>query len=359
MRIGIDARELCGHATGAGRYLHGILREWAAHPLPHQFLLYAPEAIDLPLDAERFARRVIRGPSGTWWEQVRLPRAVAVDRLDAFFSPAYTAPLRWNVPVVLAIHDVSFAAHPEWYRMREGFRRRTITRMAARRASAVVTISAFSKSEIERYLGLPASRIHVIPPGITRPAVSSAALVASAVREPRVLFVGSIFNRRHVPDLIRAVAHLARRHPGVSLDIVGDNRSQPREDVEMVASAERASAFVRWRRYVTDSELADLYARAGAFAFLSEYEGLGLTPLEALAAGVPPVVLDTPVARESCGEAAAYVHSPDARIVADMLERVLVDQSLRARLLSAAPHVLSTYDWRQAAADTLALLEHT
>ena len=46
---------------------------------------------------------------------------------------------------------------------------------------------------------------------------------------------------------------------------------------------------------------------ARAFAFLSEYEGLGLTPLEALAAGVPPVLLDTPVARESCGDAALYV----------------------------------------------------
>ena len=61
------------------------------------------------------------------------------------------------------------------------------------------------------------------------------------------------------------------------------------------------------RDYVADEELAALYARPRAFAFLSEYEGFGLTPLEALAAGVPLVVLDTPVAREVYGDAAAYV----------------------------------------------------
>ena len=57
----------------------------------------------------------------------------------------------------------------------------------------------------------------------------------------------------------------------------------------------------------TKRRCATLYARASVFAFLSEYEGFGLTPLEALAAGVPPVVLDTPVAREVYGPAARYV----------------------------------------------------
>ena len=54
-------------------------------------------------------------------------------------------------------------------------------------------------------------------------------------------------------------------------------------------------------------------ARASVFAFPSEYEGFGLTPLEALAAGVPPVVLDTPIAREIYGPAARYVRATPSR----------------------------------------------
>ena len=103
-------------------------------------------------------------------------------------------------------------------------------------------------------------------------------------------------------------AAVARQHPDASLDLAGDNRSFPREDVGgAIAAASRLGGRIRWHRYVSDAQLADLYGRARAFAFLSEYEGLGLTPLEALAAGVPPVLFDTPVARESCGAAALYV----------------------------------------------------
>src|SRR5829696_777914 len=77
MRIGVDARELCGHPTGVGRYLGGLLLEWAALRGSREFVLYAPDATRLPLDMRRFATRTVPGPPGTWWEQVRVPRAAA------------------------------------------------------------------------------------------------------------------------------------------------------------------------------------------------------------------------------------------------------------------------------------------
>src|SRR6185503_15691176 len=137
------------------------------------------------------------------------------------------------------------------------------------------------------------------------------ALEHDAARDVNVLYVGSIFNRRHLPELIRAFGAIARARPEPCLDIVGDNRSYPRQDLTAAIRAEGLNGRVRWREYVEDDQLAKLYASSRAFAFLSEYEGLGMTPLEALAAGVPPVLLDTPVAHESCGEAALYVSLND------------------------------------------------
>ena len=100
-----------------------------------------------------------------------------------------------------------------------------------------------------------------------------------------------------------------------------------------------------------------MYARARAFAFLSEYEGLGLTPLEALAAGVPCLLLDTPVARESCGAAAVYVAVDDLPAITRALESVLFDERMRTTLLAAAPGALAKYSWARAAVDTLAVLQ--
>jgi len=294
MRIGIDARELVGQVTGVGRYLAGLLHEWTATGAAgrHEFVLYAHGAI--PPTYSAFQSTILPGTSGTWWQQTTLAAAARADRLDVFFAPQYSAPLRMNVPTVVVIYDVSFAARPEWFRTREGIRLRTLARWSARKACAVVTISEFSKREIREHLGVPEAKLHVIPPGISPPVAPAP---RSHERGRRLLYVGSIFNRRHVLDLIRAFAVVARTHPDASLDIVGDNRSYPRQDVAEAIAREELGARVVCHRYVSETQLRGLYAAARAFAFLSEYEGLGLTPLEALAAGVPPVLLDTAVWR--------------------------------------------------------------
>jgi glycosyltransferase involved in cell wall biosynthesis len=368
MRIGIDARELCGRSTGVGRYLGGLLHMWALgdRARAHEFVLYAPEPIALPLDARRFPARTIAGSGGTWWEQALVPRAVAGDHLDVWFAPGYTAPLRLQTPTVVAIHDLSFVAHPEWFRLRDGVRRRWVTRQSAARAAAVITISEFSKRELIERLEVEATKIHVIPPGIgagdrgleTRGSVSPVPSSQSLVPSPyNVLFVGSIFNRRHVTDLIRAFAPIARADRGASLDIVGDNRSYPREDLRETIAAHQLGDHVRWHEYVSEQQLAALYAEARAFAFLSEYEGLGLTPLEALVAGVPPLLLDTAVARESCGDAAIYVPMGDIPATTRALESLIFDEPTRQRILAAAPAELAKYNWPRAARETLAVLE--
>src|SRR6185436_16312350 len=274
MRIGVDARELAGQVTGVGRYLAGLLREWAAtgDAERHQFVLYAPAA--LPADFSAFETKVLPGSSGTWWQQTTLAAAARRDALDVFFAPQYSAPLLLRTPTVVVIYDVSFAARPEWFRTREGIRLRALARWSAAKSCAVVTISEFSRREIREHLRVDDRRIHVIPPRI--PIRSTAAL-----KESRLLYVGSIFNRRHVLALIRAFATVARSRPDASLDIVGDNRSYPFEDVAAAIEREQLGDRLRWHRYANEAQLADLYGRARAFAFLSEYEGLGLTPLEA------------------------------------------------------------------------------
>jgi glycosyltransferase involved in cell wall biosynthesis len=356
MRIGVDTRELSGKPTGVGRYLAGLLREWARHPRAsgHEFVLYATEPLALPMDQRRFSTRLIPGRGGSWWEQVQLPDVAAVDHLDVFFAPAYTAPLRLRAPTVVAIHDLSYMAHPEWFSLREGIRRRWVTRASARRACAILTLSDFSKREILERLPVVESNVHVIRIGIDPPAAGPAV----SDGHPRILYVGSIFNRRRVIDLIRGTAALARRHPDVRLDIVGDNRTFPREDIERAITISVLSHRARWHRYAVEPELRALYRGARAFAFLSEYEGLGTTPLEALACGVPPVVLDTDVARESLGDAAVYVpFNGDVPAIARALETALFDHAVRAKILAAAPAALARYSWPRAASETLAILE--
>lgn len=354
MRIGVDGRELSGQPTGVGRYLQRLLREWGldARARSHQFTIYSPDgAIALPPDLSGEVVQV-PGAGGTRWEQGALAAAARRDRPDVFFAPGYSGPLLTTVPLVVVVHDVSFAAHPEWFRPREAWRRRILALAVAKRARVVLTVSEFSRSEIVRYLGVASERVRAIPHGVdVQPP-------ASAAREPLVLYVGSIFNRRHVPTLVQAFARVAESRADIRLDLVGSNRTHPHQDITRVAASAGVGDRVRIHDYLSDAELSQMYARASAFAFLSEYEGFGLTPLEALAAGVVPVVLDTPVAREVYGEAAIRVARPDVALVAVALQSALEDSgAARRAVLDAAPAVLAKYDWKVTASRTLTALE--
>jgi glycosyltransferase involved in cell wall biosynthesis len=356
LRIGVDARELLGDATGVGRYLGELLRRWTARADAgeRRFLLYAPETLPLELPPETTALRIIGRGRGTWWEQTYLRSAVRGDRLDVFFAPAYTAPLGADVPLAVTIHDISFVAHPEWFRAGEGLRRRWLTRRAAHKASVIFTDSDFSRQELEAHLRVERSRIRVIPPGVT-PRTSSAS--REGPRDPLVLFVGSLFNRRRLPDLIAAFARASHDLPQARLVIVGGDRTWPKQDLRAVVEQEGVASRTELMSYVADEVLADLYRRASVFVFLSEYEGFGLTPLEALAAGVPPVVLDTAVAREVYGDAAVFVQRGDLAGTAAAIRGFLTRSSSAQRLLAHAPEVVGRYSWERTADLTLTEIE--
>lgn len=346
LAIGIDARELAGQPTGVGRYVAGVLQAWADEQLPHHlhlFLHAAPPAwiTNLPLNLTVHISPA--DVAGTWWEQTVLPAALTRVGVDVLLAPAYTAPLRSPCPVVLIVHDVSFCAQPQGFRWREGLRRRWLTRASARRATAVVTVSDFSAREIHRWLGLPRSAITLAPQG----APPWRGGPPAAEREPLVLSVGTLFTRRHVPELLEAFAAVTPA-AGAQLVLVGGNQTQPRVDPLAIAARLGIADRVTWHMYVSDAELNALYARARVFAFLSDYEGFAMTPMEAASHGVPSVLLDTEVAREVYGDGALRVPL-SVEAISAALTTLLTDDVAHARVVEAARVRLSAYTWQHTA----------
>ena len=363
MNIGIDARELLGQRTGVGRYLANLCAEWKKLPrdTSYRFTLYAPadgsdpSVLGPPFDTGPigpFGYKAVPGKGGSFWEQFQLAEAINYCPPDVLFAPAYSMPLRVTVPVVLTIHDISFTTHPEWFPWREGARRRWLTLQSARRATKVIVVSEFTRRELIIEFGLPSDRVSVVWSGVHRPTQPLA-----LAREPLVLYVGSIFNRRHIPELVRAFAQVSRQITNAHLVLVGDNRSSPRQDPVQLAIKAGIGDRISVKSYVSESELTELYAKATVFVFLSEYEGFGFPPLEAMAAGIPTIVGDTEVARELYMSASIRVPVDDVATIAACIKQLLQNSDKRATLLAAAAARLPHFTWTRAAADTLNLLE--
>jgi glycosyltransferase involved in cell wall biosynthesis len=283
---------------------------------------------------------------------------VRAARADVLFAPAYIGPLATGAPTVLSIHDVSFLAHPEWFGRRDRVRLRAGVGLSARKAARILTFSEFSKREIVRWLHLDPDKVEVTYHGVTSLAAGDGRdePAGPGHGERLVLYVGSLFNRRHVSEVIEGFTRLAVRRTDLRLEIVGHNRTRPHLDIEALAASSAAAPRIRVLPYMLDGHLAARYQCASAFVFLSDYEGFGMTPMEALGAGVPIIVLDTEVSREVYGPAALYLPKPDPVLIESALERVLFDTDERARLLAAAPAVHRRYSWDATARRTLQAL---
>ena len=295
----------------------------------HTFVLYAHETVSTPLRERRAARH--SGPAGTAWEQLALPKAARQDRLDVFFAPGYTAPLLLNTPTVVLVHDISFAAHPEWFRWKEGLRRRWLTRWSCQPREA--RADRFGSRATRNHFALRASgdpRAVHLSGGHFTCAADVAVARRHGAREPVVLFVGSVFNRRHLPDLIRAFKPIATAPSGRA---PGNRRRQShvsaRRSCRRSLRRKGSPRGCRFGRTCPTTTSPSCMGSARAFALLSEYEGFGHPPLEALGSGVPSVLLDTDVAREVCGDAALYVAKGDIAGTTAALNSLLFDEDVR------------------------------
>ncbi|HVQ28550.1 MAG TPA: glycosyltransferase family 1 protein [Vicinamibacteria bacterium] len=365
LTVGIDARELQGHPTGTGRYLRNLLRQWTARG-DDRFVAYVngPAPLDPVLRHDRVRVRTVgdgRG-RGLTWQQRDLPAAARADALDVFFAPAYSCPLALAVPRVTAIHDLSFFSYPSDFAVAEALRRRVTVAASVRASSAVLACSDFSAREIATRFPDAASRVRHVPLGPDDdlpPAPSRSAARARRGFDGLVLLtVGTILNRRCLPTLLQATAHLQRLGHDVHLDVVGENRTHP--PLDLAARVERLGLTKRVSLvgYVTEDDLAERYAAADVAVFLSEYEGFGLPALEAAARGVPLVVSDKPALSEVFAPAALRVDPRDAEAVAAAVSRLVSDRELREGLVSRGHELAARHSWARTAELTRAALAH-
>jgi glycosyltransferase involved in cell wall biosynthesis len=187
--------------------------------------------------------------------------------------------------------------------------------------------------------------VHAIPNGMTAgPTGLAAAGVRRAGGERYVLALGTIEPRKDMPLLVRAFDVVASHDPDVRLVVAGQDGWGVEAFTAAVAVARHRDRVVRLG-WVTDEVRADLLAGATAFAFPSVYEGFGLPPLEAMAAGVPVVTTRTGALPETVGDAAILVEPRDADALAAALMSATTDDALRTALIERGRARAASYSW--------------
>jgi glycosyltransferase involved in cell wall biosynthesis len=271
----------------------------------------------------------------------------------------YVAPPITRLPVVTAIHDVSFEDIPGLFSRPTEMRLKLTVRLSVRRSAAVITISEFTRSRIAHHYGIDPERVVVTPLGVDgfwHPvAADDAERCLSSLQLPGryVLAVGNLHPRKNIPRLVRAVAAARALGAGDLHLVLAGQRAWRAADVDGQIDAIDGRSWVHELGYVSAETLRALYSTAEVVAYPSRYEGFGLPVLEALACGAVVLAADATAIPEVAGDAAVLVDpDQDEAVIAGLLSAA-TDLGLRTRLRAAGPQRARIYTWDRCADETL------
>jgi glycosyltransferase involved in cell wall biosynthesis len=354
VRIAYDAAPLLNPRTGVGHYAAALLDAMLAADPDLEVCLFAvgrqPAPATTPGDGRATLRRwplPARLVVGAW-ELTRHPRGeVLVGRVDAVHGTNFWIPPLRRRNGVVTVHDLTFLLYPEFCTPQVR-RYRWILPQVLKRCAVVLTPSETVAEQVSSELAFPRDRIVVTPEGVRPSALSTAP--AAAKGRSYLLFTGTQEPRKNLDRLLRAFALLG----DLDLDLVfagpagwgsGDLH---RRCVEL-GIADR----VQFPGYLSDRDLAATLAGARAFVFPSLYEGFGLPPLEAMAAGIPVVAARAGSLPEVLGDAPFWCDPLDVESIAAAIRRAVTDDELRVRASAAGRERVAVYDWAETARLTL------
>ena len=359
LRVGFDGRALSSPAGGVRRYTYELFRAVATNADIEAIAIGVDTTATVPAGVTILPARAL-APTNLGWTTLSLPMAARRAAVDLYHGPAYTAP-PWGLrPIVLTIHDCSYARHPEWYPYRRDVLRRAFYRRSALVAQAVITDSEFSREEIAAAYHLDAECITVIPLGVGPPFVDGHAEIRMGDQlldrgGLYVLHVGDLHPRRDLMTALQAVLTVrgrCQKFCSLRLVLVGIDRGSVAR-LRDAAVRTGQSAALEVISDVDDVALSRLYAGASVFVYPSVYEGFGLPILEAMACGAPVVSARAAASPEVVGNAGLLIEPGDVSAMADAIEAVLSQVDLATRLREAGRRRAGQFTWDRTARKTI------
>jgi len=221
-------------------------------------------------------------------------------------------------------------------------------RDAVRQADHFITVSAYTRDELCRHLGVAPERVTVIHHGVDK---APSRQPTGDSLQPVLLSVGAVQVRKNT---LAAVQVLERLPKPVRLAVAGGS-GHGADDVYDYVRKNGLSDRVDFLGHAGEEQLEALYARASVLLFPSLEEGFGFPVLEAMARGLPVVASSRSSLPEICGDAALLADPTDVTGLAEACRRILDDPALSADLAARGLRQAARFSWEKAARETLAV----
>lgn len=373
MKIGINVLWLWPGVIGGGEtYLRGLLSGLSRIDPTNEYVLFTNREND-----ESFADlgpnfRHVRFEASPKWdllslarvrfigEQFYLPAQAARERLDVLHSPLDIIPFGARCPVVLTVHDLHFSNVHEVPLWAGRWITKKLVTASMRRASELIAVSEYTRRQVCSHIGIKPERVCVTynaprPHAQTNEESWTKTRQRLSISEPYILALSSLNPNKNIPTLLRAFARI-RPRGSWKLLVAGH---PPRGVASLPALARRLGIedAVRFTGYLSASDLQTVLKHARLLAFPALCEGFGLPVVEAMAAGIPVACSRVTAIPEVAADAAVYFDPLSIEQMTAALQRLLTDDSLRSRMITAGFANVQRFSWDRTAERTLRIYE--
>lgn len=354
MHIAIDARII---NSSTGRYVERLLTYLEKIDSPHQFsIIVRKKDIDYWKPSQPNFKIVVADyHQYTFGEQLGFFFFLYKLKADLVHFCMPQQPLLYRGLSITTVHDLTLIRITE----NEGmslpvlkFKQAIFSyllKTVVLRAATIITPSQYTKQDLLQFQPLPEDDILVTYESADDVS-SSEEPVEQFANTPFLLVVGRAETYKNQRGAIEAHQLLLNDYPDLQLAIIG-KRDETSYKLEEWARCEGYRNIVFFG-FASDAQLAWFYSHCRAYIFPSFMEGFGLPGLEAMRHGAPVASSNATCLPEVYGDAALYFDPSDHHDMADKINTILSNSTVREELIAKGKRKVTSYSWLRMAKQT-------
>jgi glycosyltransferase involved in cell wall biosynthesis len=362
MRIAVNTIFLQkNNLEGYGYFVQEIFKRLVVKYPQHEFYFLFDREFDEQFVFASNVKPVIVTPkarhalSFKYWYDVKLPLALRSIQPNIVIQPFGFCSLTTKYKQLLVVHDLAFLHYPKFVAKHHLWYYKNFTPKFLKKASGIVTVSAFSKNDIEKQYSIAPEKIDVVfsaAKEIFKPVGYAFQLETKdkyAEGNEYFLFVGGIHPRKNLMNLLKAFSLFKKWQRSNMKLLIAGKLAWNYEDIIKKIETYKHRKDVILLNYVAEDELVKIVASAYAVVFPSYLEGFGVPLIEAMQCEVPVIASNTSSMPEVGGDAALYCDPADIESIADKMKVLYRDENLRNSLIKKGKQQYQKFNWDETA----------
>jgi glycosyltransferase involved in cell wall biosynthesis len=337
-----------------------ILKRIANQQPQHQFVFIFDRRVLTDFGFAKNITSVVISPkvkdivSSKYWYDIKLPIGLMKYKPDLLVQTTGFCSLTTSIPQLLILQDLAFKHYPNHIAQNQLAYYKYFTQKFIDKSKHIVTLSCFSKKDIESSYNVEHNKIGVVH-SAARPIFkpldyNEIEQVKDGYADGRAyfLFVGGFHPRKNLMNVLKAFSLFKKwQRSNMKLLIAGAVAVQY-DDILIKLKTYKYKDDIVLLDYVDETQLARITAATYCVLYPSFFEGLSVPIIEAMQCAVPIITSNNSSMPEIGGNAALYVNPDEPNDLAEKMQLIYKDENLRSKLIEKGLRQAATFNWNTA-----------